>query len=432
MSNSTNLGLPYLEAAQAQKHVTVNEALTRLDALVHLAVISRVVATPPVAPALGDRYLLPVSPAGVWATQGGKLAMWLDGAWNYAMPREGWQLWVSDENVALSYDGAAWVAGGVPTSLQNMQVVGINASADVTNKLVVASAATLFNHAGAGHQMKFNKNAATDTASLLWQTGFSGRAEIGTTGDDDFHLKVSGDGAAWLEALTVNRNTGVVSLPQGVSAFQNFGATEKGMVPASGGGTVNYLRADGAWTAPPVGSAGLVSYKTSTGRWLTNSLDTTTLTTTAGAAGRMEIAPWSCPFDMAADQVGVLCSTAVAAAQAKIVCYNSDTDGRPNSLLFETAVLDLSTTGFKSLTQALSFVRGGLYWLGLRYSSSAAVNAHQPYNSPVLGFASPPTSAVNKVLRRVLTFATAAPTPWAWSATEETPGNVPAIFLRLM
>jgi hypothetical protein len=431
MSNSTNLGLPYLEAAQAQKHVTVNEALTRLDALVHLAAISRVVATPPGTPAQGDRYLLPASPVGVWASQGGKLAMWLDGAWNYATPREGWQLWVSDENLALSFDGAAWVAGGVPSSLQNMQSVGINASADATNKFVVASAATLFNHAGAGHQLKFNKNAAADTASVLWQTGFSGRAEIGTTGDDDFHFKVSGDGATWFEALTINRNTGVISLPQGVSALQNFGAIEKGLVPASGGGSTNYLRADGAWTTPPIGNAGLVSYKTATGRWHTNSPDTTTLTTTAGVANRVEVAPWSCPFDMVADQIGVLCSTAVAAAQGKVVCYNSDADGRPNTLLFETTTLDFSTTGFKSLPQTVNMVRGGLYWFGLRYSSTAAVNAHQPYNSPVLGFASPPTSTVNKMLRRILTFATAAPVNWGWVATEEAAGNVPAVFLRL-
>lgn len=34
MTDTTNLALPYLEAAQAQKHVTHNEALTTLDAIV--------------------------------------------------------------------------------------------------------------------------------------------------------------------------------------------------------------------------------------------------------------------------------------------------------------------------------------------------------------------------------------------------------------
>ncbi len=433
MSESNNLGLPFLDAAQAQKHVTVNEALSRLDALVHLAVMSRVLATPPATPAQGDRYLVPVAATGSWASHIGKLAMWLEGAWNYVLPREGWRLWVSDEDALLSYNGTAWVAGGVPTSLQNMQFFGVNASADATNKLVVSSSASLFNHDGSGHQVKLNKNANTDTASILWQTGFSGRAEIGTTGDDDFHLKVSGDGASWFEALSVNRNTGVVSLPQGVGALPTFAPAANGLVPASGGGTVNFLRADGAWAAAGGGSGGAtaMNYKTSTGRWHVNSLDTTTLTTSAGAANRIEIAPWQCPFDMTADQVGVLCSTLIASAQGKIVCYNADAEGRPSTLLFETATLDFGSVGFKSIAQNASFTRGSIYWLGLRSSSTATVNAHQPYCSPVLGFPAVPTTAATKLLRRTLTFATAAPATWGWVATEETAANVPAIFMRV-
>ena len=67
---------------------------------------------------------------------------------------------------------------------------------------------------GAGSLVKINKNAAGDTASLLYQTGFSGRAEIGTTGDDDFHFKVSPNGSAWNEALVIDRTSGRVMLKQ--------------------------------------------------------------------------------------------------------------------------------------------------------------------------------------------------------------------------
>ena len=55
MSESALLSLPLIEAGQAQKHVTHNEALLLLDAALHLAVASRSVATPPGAPAAGDR-----------------------------------------------------------------------------------------------------------------------------------------------------------------------------------------------------------------------------------------------------------------------------------------------------------------------------------------------------------------------------------------
>ena len=73
-------------------------------------------------------------------------------------------------------------------------MIGINATADATNRLAVKSAATLFDNAGAGHQHKINKAAAGDTASLLFQAGSSGRAEMGLAGDDNFHVKVSADG----------------------------------------------------------------------------------------------------------------------------------------------------------------------------------------------------------------------------------------------
>jgi Protein of unknown function (DUF2793) len=215
MSDSVNLGVTYLEAAQAQKHVTVNAALSRLDALVQLAVLSRVLATPPVSPVDGDRYLVPVAATGAWAGQTGKLALRLEGAWVFATPREGWTLWVANEDVLLSYDGTTWITGGVPSSLQNMTMIGINATADATNKFIVSSMATLFNHAGNGHQIKLNKNAAGDTASLLWQTGFSGRAELGTTGDDAFHLKVSSTGSGFVDMLVADAATGRLRLPVG-------------------------------------------------------------------------------------------------------------------------------------------------------------------------------------------------------------------------
>jgi hypothetical protein len=75
----------------------------------------------------------------------------------------------------------------------------------------------LLNHDGAGHQLKLNKAAAAETASLLYQTAFSGRAEMGLAGDDDFTIKVSADGAQWNNALSIAADTGVVTLAQVVN-----------------------------------------------------------------------------------------------------------------------------------------------------------------------------------------------------------------------
>ena len=98
--------------------------------------------------------------------------------------------------------------------MQNLTQLGIGATADATNRLSLNSPASLFNHAGNGHQIKLNKNAAADTASLLYQTNFSGRAEIGTTGDDGLHIKVSANGSTWTEALFIEAATGDTTVPR--------------------------------------------------------------------------------------------------------------------------------------------------------------------------------------------------------------------------
>ena len=84
MSDTPLIGLPLLEASQAQKHVTHNEALLLLDAMVHLAVISRVLATPPASPADGDRYLVAASATGDWLGHSGHIAFREAGAWRFA------------------------------------------------------------------------------------------------------------------------------------------------------------------------------------------------------------------------------------------------------------------------------------------------------------------------------------------------------------
>ncbi|MGE3302316.1 MAG: DUF2793 domain-containing protein [Hyphomonadaceae bacterium] len=107
---STNLGLPYLASAQAQKHVTLNEALLRLDALVQCTVKSRTVSTEPGSPADGDVYILPPGKTGThWAGMANHaLAYYRDGLWEQLQPREGWRAFVQDTDSLIYYTGAAW------------------------------------------------------------------------------------------------------------------------------------------------------------------------------------------------------------------------------------------------------------------------------------------------------------------------------------
>jgi Protein of unknown function (DUF2793) len=216
MSDATAiLALPLIQPAQAQKHVTHNEALRLLDVLVQLAVADRDAGTPPALPDAGACHIVGPGATGAWAGQEDRIAVFADGAWWFLAPRPGWRAAVIDEGRAVSWDGSAWQDGA--NAALSAATLGINATADTTNRLTVSAAATLFNHAGAGHQLKLNKATAGDTASLLYQTGFSGRAEIGLAGSDDFAVKVSPDGSAWTTAIGLNRTTGAAALATGLT-----------------------------------------------------------------------------------------------------------------------------------------------------------------------------------------------------------------------
>ncbi|MCC7267541.1 MAG: DUF2793 domain-containing protein [Caulobacteraceae bacterium] len=109
---SPRLGLPYLAAAQAQKHVILNEALMRLDGLVQTAVESRSTAAQPASPADGALYLLPEDAAGAaWAGRpAGTVMRFEAGGWATLAVGAGHLAWVKDEAGAVVWDGAAWAA----------------------------------------------------------------------------------------------------------------------------------------------------------------------------------------------------------------------------------------------------------------------------------------------------------------------------------
>ncbi|WP_137390660.1 DUF2793 domain-containing protein [Rhodoligotrophos defluvii] len=218
MADSPNLAMPYIEAAQAQKHVTHNEALDVLDAVVQLSVLDRHLATPPASASEGDRYIIASGATGAWAGHDGKLAAFQAGAWVLRVPREGWLAWVQDEDLALVFDGIEWLPfAGDASVLQNVQLLGIGTTADQNNPLSATVNSALLNAlpAGAGGtgdlRCIMNKETQANTVSVLFQDNFSGRAEIGLMGEDAFVLKTSADGSAWTEALRAGTN-GTVAL----------------------------------------------------------------------------------------------------------------------------------------------------------------------------------------------------------------------------
>ena len=112
---TTRHGLPLLQAGQAQKEVTHNEALVLLDLLAHPAV-EGVLATPPAAPLIGQGWIVGATATGDWAGQEGSLACCTSGGWRFLPARAGMLVWNAASSAFAWFDGALWRSESGPLS----------------------------------------------------------------------------------------------------------------------------------------------------------------------------------------------------------------------------------------------------------------------------------------------------------------------------
>jgi Protein of unknown function (DUF2793) len=116
MAKTAQLSLPLLMPAQAQKHVTVNEALARLDALTQMRVVSSETPVPPALAVDGTSYLVPAGASGAWDGMAGRIAVWSNGGWVFLVPKAGWSAWDEGRGGRLVFDGVGWAADAVAVS----------------------------------------------------------------------------------------------------------------------------------------------------------------------------------------------------------------------------------------------------------------------------------------------------------------------------
>ena len=250
MEETTNLKLPLLVPNQSQKEITHNEALVILDNLMNNGVKDKDLTTPPENPSQNDLYIVGVGASGEWEGKDNQLAFY-DNGWRFCQARQGTKYWVNDENCIYVFNMTSWskfsggegggssgsgeggatslsqlddvslnsisqddilkFSNGVFTNskeLNNLTGLGINCKCDNDNKLAIKSNYVLFDNNGGDSKIKANKSTITQTASHLFQNNYSGRAEFGLIGNDDFSLKVSSDGSEWKEAFVVDKSTG--------------------------------------------------------------------------------------------------------------------------------------------------------------------------------------------------------------------------------
>jgi hypothetical protein len=108
--STPRFALPYIQASQAQKEVTHNEALLMVDALVSLSLEDRHLSAPPISPQNGQVWFINGAGSGSWSGQSNKLAHYDSGQWYFYVVPDGLRAWIKDEAGYFVYSGGSWSA----------------------------------------------------------------------------------------------------------------------------------------------------------------------------------------------------------------------------------------------------------------------------------------------------------------------------------
>jgi hypothetical protein len=224
MSDFTNsIKLPLLFPSQADKHVTVNQSLQKIDTVLMASVTAIGQNTPPSAPTENLKVLVGAQPTGIFVGRTNQLATYLDDDWQFALPQIGWIVFASTEQRYLAFNGTNWSDLGKKLgAVQDIPLLGLGTSADPTAPFAAKLNSALWTalspaEGGSGSlRIALNKSSSTQTGSILFQSNYIGRAEFGLVGTDAFSMRVSNDGTNWDTALRLVTG-GRVELGQGFS-----------------------------------------------------------------------------------------------------------------------------------------------------------------------------------------------------------------------
>lgn len=212
------LGLPYVVAAQAQKHIPINESFARLDGLVQLAVESRSVSVQPANPASGAVWIAawPGPPAGT-------LMRFEAGAWEALTPAEGMLAWVKDERQVVAFDGAAWV----PLSATFRSTIAAQTPNLANTRLEVLEQEVTLSGASTATSIAIPNRAIVLAVST--------RTTAAVTGATAYNCGVAGEASKFGGSLGVAKNSSNI----GVIGPTAYYADTPVLISAVGGGFVS-------------------------------------------------------------------------------------------------------------------------------------------------------------------------------------------------
>lgn len=126
-------------------------------------------------------------------------------------------------SVAMESDGVSkWTLLNNET-VDSFSYAGFGTAPDPSNVISAYGSSALFN--GTSFSFTLNKSASGNTASVLFQDGFSARAQIGLLGSDNFSFKVSPNGSTFSTGLILDASTGAPTLGNARTAIADANYT---------------------------------------------------------------------------------------------------------------------------------------------------------------------------------------------------------------
>ncbi len=124
--------LPFLAAAQAHKEITHNEALARIDALLHPVVEGKTGLPPILAPQdAGQSWLVDAGATGEWQGKDGQIAYWTGGSWRYIAPTEAMRVRNISTDTEILRIGNDWIAAPSISDPQSGTIIDVEARAAI-------------------------------------------------------------------------------------------------------------------------------------------------------------------------------------------------------------------------------------------------------------------------------------------------------------
>jgi len=226
---SARLNLPYIQPSQAQKHVTHNEAIRQLDALVQMAAQSDSETSPPEKVSHSECYIIPENASGEWAGHETELAVYENQGWIYYVPKAGWVAYVQALNALKVFDGSKWRS--IETGDNAKELTFSNGpSLTQARRFAVATSEALWTTdekdttSKGGHIQILNKSSRDADLGFVFQREYQTTALLGQFGSKHFRLTTASSPNTFRGALVIDPQTATVSQPflPRFSAYTNY------------------------------------------------------------------------------------------------------------------------------------------------------------------------------------------------------------------